>query len=229
MHDIVQDYYGRQLQHSGDLKTSACCDISQMPAWLKPLLARIHPEVLARYYGCGLVCPPLLEDCRVLDLGCGSGRDVYTLAQLVGPNGEVVGVDMTDEQLAVAEKHRAFHTDAFGYDNVRFLNHFALKNCDIKPQVIIGDNQQGIKTVAGNPGAIGYVSIGSAEFEAGQGTPIKLLPLAGLAQARRIANYAAFFWMKERVGKLIEFGRCRPLFETPENPLTAAYVSGMRG
>ena len=50
-----------------------------------------------------------------------------------------------------------------------------------------------------------------------------------LAQARRIANYAAFFWMKERVGKLIEFGRCQPLFETPINPLTAAYVSGMSG
>lgn len=50
-----------------------------------------------------------------------------------------------------------------------------------------------------------------------------------LAQARRIANYAAFFWMKERVGKLIEFGRCQPLFDTPANPLTAAYVSGMRG
>ena len=50
-----------------------------------------------------------------------------------------------------------------------------------------------------------------------------------LAQARRIANYAAFFWMKERVGKLIEFGHCQPLFETPAHPLTAAYVSGMRG
>ncbi|MCC6206776.1 MAG: phosphate ABC transporter ATP-binding protein [Gammaproteobacteria bacterium] len=50
-----------------------------------------------------------------------------------------------------------------------------------------------------------------------------------LAQARRIANYAAFFWMKERVGKLIEFGRCQPLFETPTHPLTAAYVSGSRG
>ena len=61
MHDIIQDYYGRQLQHSGDLKTSACCDVSQVPAWLKLLLARIHPEVLSRYYGCGLVCPPLLE------------------------------------------------------------------------------------------------------------------------------------------------------------------------
>ncbi|MDP3843640.1 MAG: methyltransferase domain-containing protein [Oxalobacteraceae bacterium] len=135
MHDIVQDYYGRQLQHSDDLKTSACCDISQVPAWLKPLLARIHPEVLARYYGCGLVCPPLLEGCRVLDLGCGSGRDVYALAQLVGPTGEVVGVDMTDEQLAAAEKHRAFHADAFGYDNVRFLHGYIerLDELDLEP------------------------------------------------------------------------------------------------
>lgn len=135
MHDIVQDYYGRQLQHSGDLKTSACCDISQVPAWLKPLLSRIHPEVLSRYYGCGLVCPPLLEGCRVLDLGCGSGRDVYALAQLVGPSGEVVGVDMTDEQLAVAGKHQAFHSDAFGYANVRFLQGYIerLDELDLEP------------------------------------------------------------------------------------------------
>jgi len=122
MHEIVQDYYGRQLQSSADLKTTACCDTAQLPEWLKPLLARIHPEVLARYYGCGLVCPPLLEGCRVLDLGCGSGRDVYALAQLVGPRGEVVGVDMTDEQLAVAERHRAHHAAAFGFDNVRFVH-----------------------------------------------------------------------------------------------------------
>ena len=135
MHDIVQDYYGRQLQHSDDLKTSACCDISQVPTWLKPMLARIHPEVLSRYYGCGLVCPPLLEGCRVLDLGCGSGRDVYALAQLVGPTGEVVGVDMTDEQLAIAEKHRVFHADAFGYANVRFLHGYIerLDDLDLEP------------------------------------------------------------------------------------------------
>lgn len=62
-----------------------------------------------------------------------------------------------------------------------FLHHFALKNSDIKPQVIIGENEQGIKTVAGNPGAIGYVSIGTAEFDAGRGTQIKLLPMAGVA------------------------------------------------
>jgi SAM-dependent methyltransferase len=122
MHDLVQDYYGRQLQSAADLKTSACCDISQVPAWLKPLLARIHPEVLSRYYGCGLVCPPLLQGCRVLDLGCGSGRDVYALAQLVGPEGQVVGVDMTEAQLEVAERHHAHQHATFGFDNVRFMH-----------------------------------------------------------------------------------------------------------
>lgn len=50
-----------------------------------------------------------------------------------------------------------------------------------------------------------------------------------LAQARRVANYAAFFWMTERVGKLIEFGRCQSLFDSPRNDLTAAYVSGISG
>ena len=50
-----------------------------------------------------------------------------------------------------------------------------------------------------------------------------------LAQAKRIANYAAFFWMKERVGKLIEFGHSQQLFEAPTDSLTEAYVNGARG
>ncbi|MDX8385196.1 MAG: methyltransferase domain-containing protein [Gallionella sp.] len=120
MHEIVKDYYGKQLQSTDDLKTTACCDATQVPDWLKPLLAKIHPEVLSRYYGCGLVCPSLLDGCRILDLGSGSGRDVYALAQLVGASGQVVGVDMTEEQLEIAEKFRAHHSDAFGYDNVIF-------------------------------------------------------------------------------------------------------------
>jgi len=120
MHEIVKDYYGKQLQSSDDLKTTACCDSSAVPAWLKPLLSQIHPEVLSRYYGCGLVCPSLLEGCRILDLGSGTGRDVYALAQLVGKNGQVVGVDMTEEQLAVAENYRVHHAEAFGFDNVVF-------------------------------------------------------------------------------------------------------------
>jgi SAM-dependent methyltransferase len=117
----VQEYYGATLSSSADLRTDACCDASSVPEALRPLLARIHPEVLARYYGCGLVVPPLLEGLRVLDLGCGSGRDVYLLAQLVGAGGEVVGVDMTPEQLAVARRHQQHHAEHFGFANVQFL------------------------------------------------------------------------------------------------------------
>jgi arsenite methyltransferase len=119
--EAVQAYYGQELSSTADLKTTACCDADAVPAWLRPLLARVHPAVSERYYGCGLVCPPLLEGCRLLDLGCGAGRDVYLLSQLVGESGEVVGVDMTPQQLAVAREHQAFHAERFGYDNVSFL------------------------------------------------------------------------------------------------------------
>jgi len=61
-----------------------------------------------------------------------------------------------------------------------FLHYLELKNSQIRPHAIIGDNPQGIKTVAGNPNAIGYVSIGAAEYEAERGAPIKLLPLDGV-------------------------------------------------
>ncbi len=61
-----------------------------------------------------------------------------------------------------------------------FLKHFQLDNRDITADVIIGDNQQGIKTIAGNPWAIGYVSIGSAEYEERRGSPIKLLGIGGV-------------------------------------------------
>jgi phosphate transport system substrate-binding protein len=62
-----------------------------------------------------------------------------------------------------------------------FCHYYKLKNADIKAHVVIGDNAQGIKTVAGNPDSIGYVSIGTAEYEAKQGTPIKMLPCSGVA------------------------------------------------
>ncbi|MDX1803653.1 MAG: methyltransferase domain-containing protein, partial [Alcanivorax sp.] len=122
MRDDVQDYYGKQLTGSADLQTNACCDQAP-PEHLKPLLAQLHDEVVSRYYGCGLVAPEHLEGMRILDLGSGSGRDVYLLSALVGESGEVVGVDMTDEQLAVARRHQDYHREQFGHrnSNVRFL------------------------------------------------------------------------------------------------------------
>lgn len=136
MHEIVQDYYGKQLQSSSDLKTTACCDPSDIPGWMKPLLSRIHPEVLSRYYGCGLVAPENLKGCRVLDLGCGTGRDVYALAQMVGEKGQVIGVDMTDEQLDIARTHQQWHAEQFGFDNVQFIKGYIekLDELNLKPE-----------------------------------------------------------------------------------------------
>lgn len=61
-----------------------------------------------------------------------------------------------------------------------FLSYFKMEPESIEASVVIGDNEQGIKMVAGNPGAIGYVSIGSAVYAATHGVPIKLLPLGGV-------------------------------------------------
>ncbi len=123
MHDTVKDYYGSVLQSSDDLQTDACCTEDTMPEYLKPVLSEIHDEVMMRYYGCGLIAPEALEGLSILDLGSGSGRDVYALAKLVGEKGRVVGVDMTDEQLEVANRHIEYHREKFGYEksNVTFL------------------------------------------------------------------------------------------------------------
>lgn len=73
-----------------------------------------------------------------------------------------------------------------------FLHHTGLKNSQIRAQAVIGDNQQGLKTVAGNPGAIGYVSIGAAEYAVEHGTPIKLLPMAGVAASTAAVQRGEF-------------------------------------
>lgn len=62
-----------------------------------------------------------------------------------------------------------------------FVQFLGLKNSEIKASVIIGDNEQGIKTVAGNPESIGYVSIGTAEYSASEKVAIKLLTMNGIA------------------------------------------------
>lgn len=115
-HEQLQEYYGRILTGSKDLKTNACCcDAEAMPVAVRKILNEIDSEVIERFYGCGSPIPPALAGCTVLDLGCGTGRDVYIVSRLVGENGYVIGVDMTDEQLAVARKHIGTQTARFGY------------------------------------------------------------------------------------------------------------------
>jgi len=122
----TQEYYGKILQKSDDLKTNACCTGDMPPEYIATALSNIHLEVIEKYYGCGIVIPDVLEGQTVVDLGCGAGRDVYTVAQLVGSTGKVIGVDMTPEQLEVARRHEDYHKEKFGYakSNVQFLEGF---------------------------------------------------------------------------------------------------------
>ena len=119
----TRDYYGQQLSGTSDLKTTACCTTESIPQYVREILPEIHDEVLSRYYGCGTAFPPDLENMRVLDLGCGTGRDSYVMSKLVGPKGFVYGLDMTPEQIAVARRHQEHMADVFGYaaSNVDFV------------------------------------------------------------------------------------------------------------
>jgi len=126
--DEVKEYYGKVLSTSKDLKTDACTSGAKPRKDVREVLRLIHDEVLSKFYGCGLTVPMdrELEGLRILDLGSGSGRDCFILSKMVGPNGYVVGVDMTEEQVAVAQKYVPYHTEKFGYEkpNVEFKHGF---------------------------------------------------------------------------------------------------------
>ena len=114
-HSQVRDYYGATLQSSDDLKTSACCPSEAVPEHHRPILSLLPDEVLSKFYGCGSPIPAALDGRTILDLGCGTGRDAFVAAALAGPDGRVIGVDMTPEQVEVAERHREAVADALGH------------------------------------------------------------------------------------------------------------------
>jgi arsenite methyltransferase len=111
----VREYYSKVLKSSKDLKSSACCSTDSLPRAQREILKEIHPEILDRFYGCGSPIPPALDNCVVLDLGCGTGRDTYVASRLAGRGGYVYGVDMTDEQLGVGRRHLGTQMKKFGY------------------------------------------------------------------------------------------------------------------
>ena len=93
--DDMTNYYGKSLSTSNDLKSNVCTIEETTSHREADVYAKLHPEVLSRSYGCGILVPPALEGARVLDIGCGSGRDVFSLSQLVGQSGSVIGIDAT--------------------------------------------------------------------------------------------------------------------------------------
>src|SRR5216110_3103689 len=78
-----------------------CCSTDYDPQYLKA----IPEEVIAKDYGCGDPSRHLKAGETVLDLGSGAGKICFIAAQIVGPKGKVIGIDMNDDMLALARKH----------------------------------------------------------------------------------------------------------------------------
>ncbi len=134
-HKDVSEYYGKVLQTKKDLKTSACCSLEKVSDYVREPLKMIEDEIQTKFYGCGAPIPLVLDGMKVLDLGCGTGRDCFVISYYVGDKGEVVGIDMTDEQLDVANKYLPVQMERFGFKrpNVRFIKGYIedLKSLDL--------------------------------------------------------------------------------------------------
>ncbi len=135
--EYVKNYYGKELHGMQDLKTGACCCSEELlhPS-VREIESEIDSEILSKFYGCGSPIPPALQGMKVLDLGCGTGKDVFIASRLTGTEGFVTGIDMTDEQLDVACKHLDSQMMKFGY---------AKPNVEFKKGYIEDLNSSGIK------------------------------------------------------------------------------------
>ncbi|MBI4529926.1 MAG: methyltransferase domain-containing protein, partial [Candidatus Latescibacteria bacterium] len=112
---VVREFYGQAAEEP---KHDLCCPTSYDPS----LTAHIPQEVLSVFYGCG--SPMGIADVApgetVVDLGSGGGIDCFIGAKLVGPEGRVIGVDMTDEMLRLATTNKVKVAERLGYDVVEF-------------------------------------------------------------------------------------------------------------
>lgn len=99
-----------------EVEASLCCPVDYDVNLLKIL----PQEIIDKDYGCGDPSRYVQEGDCVLDLGSGGGKICYMAAQLVGEKGSVIGVDMTDEMLALARKYQAEMAEKLGSDRVDF-------------------------------------------------------------------------------------------------------------
>jgi MoaA/NifB/PqqE/SkfB family radical SAM enzyme/ubiquinone/menaquinone biosynthesis C-methylase UbiE len=112
---IVQQFYGQAAEQP---QAELCCPTKYDP----DAVGHIPQEVLDRFYGCGSPvtdAQPQPGETYV-DLGSGAGIDCFIAAKRVGPTGRVLGIDMTDQMLAVATENQRTVATALGYDVVEF-------------------------------------------------------------------------------------------------------------
>lgn len=97
-------------------EAALCCPVE----YDKKYLEAIPREVVEKDYGCGDPSQYLRPGETVLDLGSGTGKICFIASQVVGPQGRVIGVDMTDDMLEVARRNAPLVARNIGYANVEF-------------------------------------------------------------------------------------------------------------
>ena len=110
---IVRQRYAIGARERAD---NLCCPTEYESEYLNV----IPQEVIERDYGCGDPSRYLREGETVLDLGSGTGKICFIAAQIVGQQGKVIGVDMTNEMLEVARRNAPIVAERIGYANVEF-------------------------------------------------------------------------------------------------------------
>jgi len=119
IHEEVRAKYAAAAVNAGQ----GCCavDTDSYGAGLYSALeqAELPDAALMASLGCGnpTAVAELRPGERVLDLGSGGGIDVLLSAKRVGPTGRAIGIDMTDEMLALAQRNAA----EAGATNVEFV------------------------------------------------------------------------------------------------------------
>ena len=98
-------------------KASLCCPTDYEGNYL----AILPQEIIEKDYGCGDPTRHVPAGETVVDLGSGAGKNCYILAQKVGGDGKVIGVDLNDEMLALARKYRKEVGPQLGYHNFDFV------------------------------------------------------------------------------------------------------------
>ncbi len=107
----------RYAEGATERQEDLCCPVDYDRDLLKPL----PQEIIDKDYGCGDPSRYVHEGDVVLDLGSGSGKICYMAAQLVGPEGKVIGVDMNEAMLSLARKYQDEMAEKLGGDRVRFV------------------------------------------------------------------------------------------------------------
>jgi arsenite methyltransferase len=105
--------YSRAAQQR---ESSLCCPVEYNRDYLKI----IPQEVIEKDYGCGDPSRFVKSGETVLDLGSGTGKICFIAAQVVGRQGRVIGIDMTDAMLEVARRNAPIVAERLGYANVEF-------------------------------------------------------------------------------------------------------------